>query len=255
MKARLLASARRALYSGVCTDPRKHFLKLAEGDRVTRVQGEEGRVRAGRRRQTPALPLMFGERVGERVTDGRQTRFEEFGVADGEDVLAEVHIAAAQAQPLARTKSRPVQGKKQGPESPVPERETAVLQHRRCIEEAPQFIPGIDVGPERMGYARPLVRQWTGSQMPAAHQPGKEAAQSLVLALPPPCRRPFAAAEVIDGSGIDPIERNVAECTAKGTKNGNFSITPRHQEGREALPHTRSCRLGMAWVSVNRSIR
>jgi hypothetical protein len=48
------------------------------------------------------------ERLAQLCPDGDPSRFEEFGIPDGEEMLAEVDVPAAQAKGLARPESRPV---------------------------------------------------------------------------------------------------------------------------------------------------
>ena len=75
---------------------------------------------SGRHRQMAAHAGVRRQRVGERGSDGYQARLEELGIADGQDALAQVHIATAQPQAFARTKSRTVQNQQQGTEGRMP---------------------------------------------------------------------------------------------------------------------------------------
>ena len=74
----------------------------------------------GGHRQMPALAVIRGQCSGERGADGHQAGLEEFGIADGQDTLVQIHVATAQPQAFARAKSRSVQNQQQGPEGRVP---------------------------------------------------------------------------------------------------------------------------------------
>ena len=243
MKARLLSSARRAVHFGVRAQPGEHAFKLPEGDGFAGVRSEEGGLSSGRHRQMSTLDGIRGQRVGERVANGHQARLEEFGIADGQDALAQIHIATAQPQAFTWAKSRPVQSQQQGSEGRLPSWEAAVLQNRRCIEKALQFIAGIDVGLERAAYTGPVRWKWTGREVSAAHEPGEEPAQRLVLALPPSRRRPVAATELagrrgiptkpITDSGVKPITQS-GQADHLSERSDAGDRLPERSRGRDA---------------------
>jgi hypothetical protein len=201
------------------TEPGKHLLEAVEGDRVASARGKEGRARPGRHWQTLARLVVRTDRRGQRGADGNEPRLEELRVPDGEDALVEIHIAAPQAQALARPQSCSVEDQQQRPEGHVLQRQAAVLQGRRRIKEALQLVAGVDVGLEGTRDAWRRLRQRRSGQVPASHEVGEEAAQGLVLPLPPPRRRPDTTTECVGGLTIDVVEGDVAESSSKRTQN------------------------------------
>jgi len=116
VKPRLPACARWALDSGMLTEPDKHLLEPAESDRATRAGSKESRASPGRHRQVLAPLVVRTDRRGQRGADGHEPRLEELRVPDGEDTLVKIHIAAPQAQALARPEPCAIEDQEQRPE-------------------------------------------------------------------------------------------------------------------------------------------
>ena len=77
MKARLAGGAWRAVHCGVRAQSGERVFKLSAGDGFARVRSEEGRVSSGRHRQIAALAGVRRQCVGERGSDGYQSRLVE----------------------------------------------------------------------------------------------------------------------------------------------------------------------------------
>jgi hypothetical protein len=80
--------------------------EIARPRRVTRRPSDHHR-----RAAAGPVRLVLRERTAQVGPDGDESRFEEFGIPDGEEMVAEVDVAAAQAKRLACAESRAVQDK------------------------------------------------------------------------------------------------------------------------------------------------
>ena len=180
---------------GLPQQTRESRLQTSERDRSSASRHEEDRAITIGERQPGPLRVVLRERTTQVGPDGYESRFEEFGIPDGEEMVAEVDVAAAQAKRLARAESRAVQEQ---------EHETECVRLNECrrmdglrggVEQPANVVTGIDVSVERGLNLRTGLRQRRVAQVPSPDEVPKEATECLVLAGPESRRWTLTAAE------------------------------------------------------------
>ena len=121
------------------------MLQAPERNRSSLPRGEEDRAVAVGKRQPGPVGVVLGERATQVGADGHQSRFEELAIPNGEEPVAEVDVAAAQAQRLARPKSRGVEDQEHEAQRVRLNQCGGMHGLRRGFEQADDIVVGIDV--------------------------------------------------------------------------------------------------------------
>ena len=108
MQPGLKAATIGAPHSGMLPEALECSLQCPERDRRPILTKEERT--ADTSRWIPGIPpdCIFAEHFRQIPADGNQSRLEEFGVADGEQGIRQVHVADRQVQRLLAAQPRPI---------------------------------------------------------------------------------------------------------------------------------------------------
>jgi hypothetical protein len=214
VQAWLPAICRRALDARVCAQANKGGLQLCQRDRLVGRGPKECRTHAGGR-WSPALVRVPLERLAELRADRHQAGLEEFRIPDRQHMPRQIHVAALQAQSLARAQPRRVEHQQEHAPGVGGHVSAWRCQRGGGIQESTKFIGRVDVGLKSGRHPWTGSRQGDDGNLSSATHILEEGVQRVMLADPKLGRRGSAPAKRLTHLRGDVGDGQIADTTGE----------------------------------------